>query len=132
MKTTTAVLAVMTLVMAGGLMPVIASESVGNKICPVGGEAVGTMGEAVDVEYNGKIYKLCCAMCVRDFNKDPEKYSKIADAEVAAGVEDGAMMDADDDAMDQMADETGDMDADMMDYDETGEETEKENMETGK
>ena len=62
---------------------------VGNKICPVSGDKVpapgekGTMGaEPVKYEYNGKIYNLCCPMCVKDFKKDPEKYSAIADKEV--------------------------------------------------
>ena len=62
---------------------------VGNKICPVSGEKIpapgekGAMGEVVKYEYNRKIYNLCCPMCVKDFKKDPEKYSKIADDEVA-------------------------------------------------
>ena len=62
---------------------------VGNKICPVTGEKVPLPGEkdesgdeAVPYEYNGKIYNLCCAMCVKDFKKNPEKYSKIAEEEV--------------------------------------------------
>ena len=58
---------------------------VGNKICPVSGNPVDddTMGEAVQYVYNGKIYNLCCAMCAKDFKKNPEKYSKIAEDEVA-------------------------------------------------
>ena len=58
---------------------------VGNKICPVSGNPVGdgSMGESVKYEYNGKIYNLCCKMCVKDFKKDPEKYSKIAEEKVA-------------------------------------------------
>ena len=63
---------------------------VGNKICPVSGDKVplpgekGDMGtEAVKYEYNGKIYNLCCPMCIKDFKKNPEKYSKIAEDEVA-------------------------------------------------
>lgn len=56
---------------------------VGNKICPVSGEKVGEMGEIVKHEYNGKIYNLCCKACAKDFKKDPEKYSKIAEDEVA-------------------------------------------------
>ena len=63
---------------------------VGNKICPVSGDKIpapgekGTMGdEPVKYEYNGKIYNLCCPMCIKDFKKNPEKYSKIADDEVA-------------------------------------------------
>ncbi|MCA9402333.1 MAG: YHS domain-containing protein [Candidatus Omnitrophica bacterium] len=62
---------------------------VGNKICPVSGEEIGSMGEGVDVEYNGKIYHLCCKMCEKDFKKNPEKYSAIAEAE--AGHEDEGM-----------------------------------------
>ena len=63
--------------------------NVGNKICPVSGDKIpapgekGAMGEAVKYEYNGKIYNLCCKMCVKDFKKNPEKYSKIAEDEVA-------------------------------------------------
>ena len=62
---------------------------VGNKICPVSGDEIpapgekGDMGEAIQYEYNGKIYNLCCPMCVKDFKKNPEKYSKIAEDEVA-------------------------------------------------
>ena len=62
---------------------------VGNKFCPVSGEKIpppdekGEMGEAVKYEYNGKIYNLCCPMCIKDFKKNPEKYSKIAEDEVA-------------------------------------------------
>ena len=62
---------------------------VGNKICPVSGDEIpapgekGNMGEAIKYEYNGKIYNLCCKMCVKDFKKNPEKYSKIAEDEVA-------------------------------------------------
>ena len=63
---------------------------VGNKICPVSGDKIpapgekGTMGdEPVKYEYNGKIYNLCCLMCIKDFKKNPEKYSKIAEDEVA-------------------------------------------------
>lgn len=57
---------------------------VGNKICPVTGNPVddGSMGELIKHEYNGKIYNLCCKMCVKDFKKNPEKYSKIAEEEV--------------------------------------------------
>ena len=57
---------------------------VGNKLCPVSGEKVGDMGEPIHVEHNGKIYNLCCSMCAKDFKKDTEKYSKIAEDEVAA------------------------------------------------
>jgi YHS domain-containing protein len=61
-----------------------ASVKVGNKICPVSGMPVGSMGEGAEIEYHGKIYHLCCLGCDRDFNKDPEKFSKKAEDEVAA------------------------------------------------
>lgn len=48
--------------------------NVGNKICPVSGEEIGSMGKAYHVEYEGKIYNLCCKMCSKDFKKNPEKY----------------------------------------------------------
>ena len=57
---------------------------VGNKICPVSGRPIGVMGPGVEETYNGKIYHLCCGGCVSTFESDPEKYSKIADMEVAA------------------------------------------------
>ena len=58
--------------------------NVGNKMCPVSGNPVddGSMGEAVKYVYNGKIYNLCCQMCVKDFKKSPEKYSAVAEKEV--------------------------------------------------
>jgi len=55
--------------------PVTPTEAVnvGNKICPVSGERIKEE-EAFQVEHEGKIYNLCCKMCVKDFKKDPEKY----------------------------------------------------------
>ena len=55
--------------------------NVGNKVCPVSGQAIGSMGEGYKVEYNGKEYNLCCEMCVKDFKKNPEKYAKIAETD---------------------------------------------------
>ena len=49
-----------------------AAVEVGNKFCPISGEKVGQMGEPEKITYKGKIYNLCCSMCVKDFNKDPE------------------------------------------------------------
>lgn len=53
---------------------------VGNKICPVTGDKVN--GKDF-YEYKGKRYGLCCPMCSSIFASDPEKYSAIADKEVA-------------------------------------------------
>ena len=73
------------------VMQVASAEKmdVGNKICPVSKEKIESMDEAVKVEYEGKIYTLCCKMCLKDFNKDPKKYieelSKLS-------ADEGAMM----------------------------------------
>ncbi len=58
---------------------------VGNKVCPVSGEKISAdsgMAPATYI-YKDKIYNLCCSGCVEEFSKNPEKYSKIADEEVA-------------------------------------------------
>ncbi|HLD87703.1 MAG TPA: TRASH domain-containing protein [Candidatus Omnitrophota bacterium] len=67
-------------------VPVAAPVEVGNKICPVSGEKIvksTDMGEPVQIDHNGKIYGLCCPMCIKDFKKDPDKYAAIADQEVS-------------------------------------------------
>ncbi len=56
--------------------PAVTTEKtveVGNKICPVSGEKV-VAGHEGKIEYQGKVYNLCCQMCEKDFNKDPQKY----------------------------------------------------------
>lgn len=57
---------------------------VNNTVCPVTGNPVN-MKDPVTVEYNGKIYNLCCSMCPATFKSEPEKYSKIAE-EQAKGI----------------------------------------------
>lgn len=51
---------------------------VGNRICPVSNEWIPE-GEEIEYEYKGRIYSLCCKMCAKDFKKNPEKYSEIAE-----------------------------------------------------
>lgn len=61
----------------------VKKAEVGNKICPVSGEKLGQDGmEPVSYEYEGKIYNFCCASCIEEFKKDPQKYIKIAESEV--------------------------------------------------
>ncbi len=55
-------------------------QDVGNKICPVSGEKINEKTKAT-YEYKGKIYNFCCAMCIDQFKKDPEKYIKKVEAE---------------------------------------------------
>ena len=70
--------------------------NVGNKICPISGEKVDEMGAPFQVEYEGKTYNLCCAMCAKDFNKDPEKYiQKINEQMMGAEDETDEDMDMD-------------------------------------
>ncbi|OGX25945.1 MAG: hypothetical protein A3J51_00985 [Omnitrophica WOR_2 bacterium RIFCSPHIGHO2_02_FULL_45_21] len=42
-------------------------------MCPVSGQEI-KKEEVYQVEYEGKIYNLCCKMCLKDFKKDPQKY----------------------------------------------------------
>ena len=55
--------------------------NIGNTICPVSGQSVQAMGKPYHLEYNGKVYNLCCKACAKTFKKNPEKYSKIAKEE---------------------------------------------------
>ena len=57
--------------------------NVGNKICPVSGEKVSQEGmKSATYEYKGKIYNFCCAACIEDFKKDPQKYIKKVEQEL--------------------------------------------------
>lgn len=44
--------------------------------CLVSGEKLGEMGKAYEFDYKGQQIKLCCKDCLKDFNKDPQKYLK--------------------------------------------------------
>ncbi len=51
-------------------------------ICVVSGDKLGQMGPPVIVNYKGTEVRFCCKDCVKDFEKDPEKYLKrLHDAE---------------------------------------------------
>jgi len=50
--------------------------------CVVSGEKLGEMGAPYVHKHNGKEVRLCCKNCLKDFNKDPDKYIKaLTDAE---------------------------------------------------
>jgi YHS domain-containing protein len=56
----------------------------GNVICPIMGTAV-TVDSPNKVEYQGKVYNLCCDGCKDMFLKDPEAaLKKLAELEAAA------------------------------------------------
>lgn len=58
---------------------IAAAHAVGNKLCPVTGEEIGSMGKGPMVVYKGKAVQLCCGGCVKTFGKDPAKYLAIAE-----------------------------------------------------
>ena len=53
--------------------PAPAVVDYGNKICPVLGNPVSGQDFVV---YKGVRYGVCCSMCIKMFNEDPEKYIK--------------------------------------------------------
>jgi YHS domain-containing protein len=56
-----------------------------NAVCPVSGDKVGSIGKPVIVEYQGKKVALCCKDCLKDFKKNPAKYSALADKNASDG-----------------------------------------------
>ncbi len=54
---------------------------VDNKVCPVLNEKIDERNK-VTYEYEGKIYNFCCASCIDEFKKDPDKYIKKVDEEL--------------------------------------------------
>jgi hypothetical protein len=46
--------------------------------CPVSGEKLGSMGDAVDYLYGTRLVRLCCGSCKKTVDKDPAKvFAKI-------------------------------------------------------
>ncbi len=55
------------------------------KTCVISGEKLGGMGEPYVYKYQDREIKFCCKGCLKEFNKDPDKYVKaIQDAEKKA------------------------------------------------
>ncbi len=50
------------------------------KTCPVSDEKLGEHGKPVKVTHQGTDVYLCCKSCIKDFNKEPEKYTKMVKA----------------------------------------------------
>jgi YHS domain-containing protein len=48
--------------------------------CPISGEALGSMGDAINVVYAGRLVKFCCAMCTPKFEADPMPIIEKIDA----------------------------------------------------
>jgi YHS domain-containing protein len=47
--------------------------------CPVTGEKLGKMGDPIVYNYKGREVRFCCKGCVKNFEKEPEKYLKKMD-----------------------------------------------------
>lgn len=50
------------------------SSSTAAQLCPVSGEALGSMGEPVVAQHEGQEVKLCCESCRPKFVANPAKY----------------------------------------------------------
>ncbi len=55
------------------------------KTCVVSGEALDSMGKPFVTSYEGEEVKLCCKMCKKDFDQNPEEY--VAKLKAAKGSE---------------------------------------------
>ena len=63
-----------------------ADESPRGKVqhtCPVTGEKLGSMGPPIPVTVEGKTIQVCCDGCVAAVEKNPEKYLKVVEDELA-------------------------------------------------
>jgi YHS domain-containing protein len=49
------------------------------KTCIVSGDKLGEMGDPFVYAYKGREIKFCCKGCIKDFNKEPQKYIKLID-----------------------------------------------------
>lgn len=62
-------------------MPNASKGSITQKLCPVTGEPLDSMGGAIPVKANGETIYVCCQGCVKAVNKDPKKYLAIVRSE---------------------------------------------------
>jgi YHS domain-containing protein len=51
--------------------------------CVVGGDKLGAMGKPYDHVHEGRLVRLCCKGCLKDFKKDPASYVKKLDEAAA-------------------------------------------------
>ena len=45
-------------------------------VCIVSGEKLGTMGKPAVIVKDGQEVQFCCKSCIKDFEKEPEKFLK--------------------------------------------------------
>jgi YHS domain-containing protein len=75
-------------VLAAGLVTTFAADKKDDKAekkayplktCVVSDEKLGEMGKPYVYKYKGREVQFCCSNCVKDFNKNPDKYLKKLD-----------------------------------------------------
>lgn len=69
---------------AGGSKTSATADGYPLKVCVVSGEELGSMGEPVVINHEGKTVKFCCKACLPKFNADPAKYLAKLSAPAAA------------------------------------------------
>ena len=57
-----------------GLSPEDRHSAQQQRICPVTGEPLGSMGEPIKLEVEGREVWICCAGCENPLREDPEQY----------------------------------------------------------
>ena len=57
-----------------------ATDSYPLDVCVVSGQKLGSMGDPVVIQHEGRTVKFCCQSCVAIFKKDPAKYLVKLDA----------------------------------------------------
>lgn len=55
------------------------------KLCPVTGEELGSMGPPISVTMRGRTFSVCCEACVSAVRRNPEKYLQKLDEELNSG-----------------------------------------------
>lgn len=54
------------------------SHVIQNKVCPVMGEPLGSMGDPIPVTVDGETLFVCCRGCIKKVRANPAKYFAIA------------------------------------------------------
>ena len=57
-----------------GLSPSDRESADRQRVCPVSGEPLGSMGEPIKLDVEGREVWICCAGCEDALRKDPEQY----------------------------------------------------------
>ena len=64
-------------VLAAGVIATGCASLFGEKLCPVSGEGLTSMGGPFVLDHKGTKVELCCEGCKEDFLEDPQKYLDI-------------------------------------------------------